>query len=83
MQWGDIAIIIDILIGAAGFCMMIIAFILVARHGGWKAGMAEPIKNKRWPLQRRLMVAGAALSALFFVILFVLGQIPGGIPWID
>ena len=83
MQWGEIAVIIDILIGATGFCMMIVAFVLVARRSGWQAGMAEPIEQKRWPPQRWLMIAGAALALLFFIILFVLGQIPGGIPWID
>jgi len=27
--------------------MMIVAFVLVARRGGWQAGMAEPIEQKQ------------------------------------
>jgi hypothetical protein len=68
-------------VGLIGFCLMMAAFALVARAGGWQQAM-WPTPHVRWPLPKVLMVIGAFLGALYGVVLFVLSLIPGGLPWL-
>jgi hypothetical protein len=82
MNWSVVPILTAIVLGFVGFCLMGAAFLLVARQGGWKQAMqSEP--DGRWPLARRLMVAGAFLGIVFGVAVNLLFLIPGGIPWSD
>jgi hypothetical protein len=76
-----IPIILVLAIGLVGFCLMVAAFVLVARAGGWQKAM-QPTPESRWPLPRRLMALGAGLGCLFGLLLVILRLIPGGIPWI-
>jgi hypothetical protein len=82
MNWSILPILTAIVLGFVGFCLMVAAFILVARQGGWRQAMqSEP--DGRWPLARRLMVAGAFLGIVFGIVVNLLFLIPGGIPWSD
>lgn len=63
-------------IGCVGFVLMVAAFVLVARRGGWPRAMQADAEG-RWPLPRKLMFAGASLGCLFGMLIFV----PGVIPW--
>jgi len=81
MKWGEIAVIVDAAVGAIGLCLMLAAFVLVARRGGWKKAISEPANERRWPAQRVLMLAGAVLGVLFSAMLVILWLVPGGIPW--
>lgn len=67
-------------IGFIGLMMMCAAFILTALRGGWYRAILDPAREGLWPLQRRLMFAGAFLSVLFFALITLLTFIPGGIP---
>jgi hypothetical protein len=75
-----IPVIAVAVVGAVGFCLMLAAFVVVGRRGGWQQAM-RPTPEAPWPLPRRLMVIGAALGVLFGVSVVVLSLIPGGIPW--
>ncbi|MBM4069344.1 MAG: hypothetical protein FJ271_10410 [Planctomycetes bacterium] len=68
-------------IGALGFCLMIVAFVMIALQGGWKQSIQQPMAEGRWPMGRRLLLVGAALGLVFAIGIFVLAMIPGGIPW--
>jgi hypothetical protein len=68
-------------VGLVGFALMVAAFVLIARAGGWQRAM-QPTPEGRWPWARRLMALGAGLGCLFGVLLSILRFIPGGIPWI-
>jgi hypothetical protein len=68
-------------VGLVGFCLMLTAFVLVARQGGWQPAM-QGLPGGRWPLPRRLMFTGALLGVLFGLSYLVLSLIPGGIPWL-
>ena len=82
MNWSELPILAAIAVGFVGFCLMVAAFVLVARQGGWKQAMRlEP--DGRWSLPRRLMFAGALLGMVFAVAVNLLFAIPGGIPWSD
>jgi hypothetical protein len=82
LNWSELPILAAIAVGFVGFCLMVAAFVLVARQGGWKQAMRlEP--DGRWSLPRRLMFAGASLGTVFGVVVLLLFAIPGGIPWVD
>jgi hypothetical protein len=70
-----------LVIGSVGLILMVSAFVLVARQGGWQKAMqgADP---GRWSLPRKLMFTGALLGVVFAVSICVLYLIPGGIPWL-
>ena len=61
-----------------GFCLMLAAFVLVARRGGWQQAM-QPDAPGRWPLPRYLLLIGASLGCLFPLLL----SVPGVVPWWD
>jgi hypothetical protein len=61
-----------------GFSLMVAAFMLVARRGGWQQAM-QPDTDGHWPLPRKLMASGAGLGCLFAALMFV----PGMVPWWD
>jgi hypothetical protein len=63
-------------VGAIGFCLMLVAFVMVGFRGGWQQAM-KPDERGPWPPPRRLMLAGASLGFVFSLLLFV----PGVIPW--
>ena len=82
MNWSVVAILAAIVVGFVGFCLMVAAFIMIARQGGWRQAMqSEP--DGRWSLARRFMFGGAFLGMVFGVVVLLLFAIPGGIPWID
>jgi hypothetical protein len=70
-------------VGSVGVCLIVASFVLVARQGGWNRAMQKPIAAGRWPMARRLMLAGASLTLTFAVGMVILRLIPGGIPWRD
>ena len=59
-------------VGAAGVLAMLAAFVLTARRGGWDRAMMGPIREKRWPAQRRLMATGAGLQLVFVAVMGLL-----------
>jgi hypothetical protein len=63
-------------VGAVGFCLMLAAFFMVSRRGGWQQAM-QPTAQNRWPAPRLLMLIGAGLGAAFGLLMFV----PGVAPW--
>jgi hypothetical protein len=82
MNWSLVAISAALVVGFVGVCLMVAAFVMVARQGGWREAMkSEP--DGRWSLPRRLMFAGALLGIVFGVVVTLLFAIPGGIPWIE
>lgn len=81
MGWQHITAFMLAGIGALGFCLMIVAFVLIARQGGWKQSIQQSIAEDQWPMSRRFILIGAALGLVFGVGIVVLGIIPGGIPW--
>jgi len=82
MDWGVIPILIAFITGYVGVCLMAVAFVLVARQGGWRQSMRSG-PDGRWSLARRLMFAGAVLSIIFSLTVTTLFAIPGGIPWMN
>ena len=80
MKLEDWPILGVVAVGAIGFLLMTGAFVLVGVGGGWQKAM-QPDSQGRWPAPRKLMVAGAALGALFG-LLFLLLFATGGIPWL-
>ncbi len=80
MNWPLIVTLILAVIGAAGVGLMLVAFVLIVRHGGWQQTIQRPIAEGRWPLSRRLLLAGASLALLFALGMTILAMIPGGIP---
>jgi hypothetical protein len=82
MNWSEVPILAAAVVGFVGFCLMVAAFVLVARRGGWRQAM-QPEPDGRWSLPRRLMFAGASLGTVFGVVVLLLFAIPGGIPWLD
>ena len=81
MGWPHIAAFTLAAIGAVGVCLMVSALVMIARQGGWKQAIQQPIAEGRWPVARRLLLVGAILAATFCLGIFTLGLIPGGIPW--
>jgi amino acid transporter len=82
MNWSEVPILVAIVVGFVGFCLMVASFVMVARQGGWKRAMrSEP--GGRWSLPRRLMFAGAFFGIVFSLTVAILFLIPGGIPWMD
>ncbi len=65
-------------VGAVGFCLMLAAFGMVGRRGGWQQAM-RPDAHGHWPAPRRFMLVGALLGYLFALGMFI----PGVIPWWD
>jgi hypothetical protein len=71
MDLGALLLLVLMAPGLVGFTLMIVAFVMVARHGGWTQAM-QPDPQGRWPLPRRLMCAGAGLGFLFGVNCLIL-----------
>jgi hypothetical protein len=65
-------------VGAVGFCLMLTAFVIVGRRGGWQQAM-KPDSRGHWPAPRLLMLIGALLGVVFALLLLI----PGVIPWWD
>lgn len=82
MDWSVVPILTVLVVGFVGFCLIVVAFVLVPRQGGWMQAMRSK-PDGRWSLPRRLMFAGAFLGTVFGVVVLLLFAIPGGIPWID
>jgi Zn-dependent protease len=82
MRWNDYAVFALLGLGAIGFVLMTIAFVLIIRQGSFKS-LQQSDAAGRWPLPRRLMLVGAMLGMLFGLGVAVLGVIPGGLPWRD
>jgi hypothetical protein len=82
MNWSILPILTAMVLGFVGFCLMVAAFVMVARQGGWRQAMQSRPEGRR-SLPRRVMVAGAFLGIVCGVIVNVLFLIPGGIPWSD
>ncbi len=82
MNWSDVPILTVIVVGVVGFCLMVAAFIMAARHGGSKPA-TKGAPEARWSLPRRLMFAGASLGVVFGLAMGILFLIPGGIPWME
>lgn len=61
-----------------GLCLMLTAFVIVARRGGWQQAM-QPDAQGHWPLPRYLMLVGASLGCLFALLM----SVPGVVPWWD
>jgi len=81
MNWGVVSILTAIIVGFVGFCLMVAAFVLVARQGWRQAMRSGP--NGRWSLPRRLMWAGAIFGPFIGVAVGFLFLIPDGIAWPD
>jgi hypothetical protein len=64
--------------GGLGFCLMLAAFVIVTRRGGWQQAM-QPDAPGRWPLPRYLLLIGASLGCLFPMLM----SVPGVVPWWD
>jgi hypothetical protein len=75
-------IIVILGIAGVGFCLMLAAFIMIARRGGWERAM-QPDAEGHWPLPRKLMLAGAALGCLFGLLMLLAPLVPGVVPWWD
>jgi len=82
MDWSIVPILSVSFLGIVGVSLMVAAFIMVARQGGWRQAM-QSRPDGRWSLSRRLMFAGALLGMIFAVAVNLLFAIPGGIPWSD
>src|SRR5436305_1879309 len=63
-----------------GLGLMLTAYVLAARSGGWGQAM-ETDADGRWSVPRRLMVAGAVLGVVAALILTARNQTPRGVPW--
>jgi hypothetical protein len=81
MRWNDYAVFALIGLGAVGFVLMTIAFVLIARQGNFQS-LREADAAGRWSLPRRLMFTGAMLGMILGIGIFVLGLLPGGL-WGD
>jgi hypothetical protein len=81
MRWNDYAVLALIGLGAVGFVLMTVAFVLIARQGNFKS-LQEADAAGRWSLPRRLMFAGALLGMILGVGIAVLSLLPGGL-WGD
>jgi hypothetical protein len=75
---GLVPILAILAVGVVGFCLMLAAFVLVARRGGWQQAM-KPDARGHWPAPRHLMFIGALLGVAFSLLLFL----PGVVPWWD
>jgi hypothetical protein len=73
-----IPIIALLAVGLVAFSLMLAAFTLVRRRGGWQAAMQSDAEG-HWLLPRKLTFAGVLLGVLFGLLMFV----PGVIPWWD
>lgn len=73
-----VPIIALLVLGAVGFCLMLAAFVMVGRRGGWQQALRSDAHG-HWPAPRRLMFAGALLCTAFGLGMFV----PGVVPWWD
>jgi hypothetical protein len=65
-------------VGAVGLWLMLAAFVMVGRRGGWQQAI-KPDARGHWPAPRNLMLVGAVLGAAFGLLMFV----PGVVPWWD
>jgi hypothetical protein len=65
-------------VGAVGVGLMLAAFVLIGRRGGWQQALKADARG-RWPAPRILLLIGALLGFAFASVLFV----PGVVPWWD
>jgi hypothetical protein len=65
-------------VGAVGVGLMLAAFVLVGRRGGWQQALKADARG-RWPAPRILLLIGALLGFAFASVLLV----PGVVPWWD
>ena len=66
-------------IGIAALSLMIWAFALIARNGGWVKAMKRT-DDGRWPTARWLILAGALLGVAFAAMMTWLAGLTLG-PW--
>jgi hypothetical protein len=59
-------------VAAVGFCLLLVAFGMIVRRGGWQPALRLTTEG-RWPLPRRLLLTGAALGALSRLLMVFLG----------
>jgi hypothetical protein len=59
-------------VAAVGFCLMLVAFGMIVRRGGWQPAL-QVTADGRWTLPRRLLLTGAVLGALSGLLMFLLG----------
>jgi hypothetical protein len=59
-------------VAVVGFCLMLVAFGMIVRRGGWQPALQLTAEG-RWPLARRLLLTGAALGAFSGLLMFLLG----------
>ena len=83
METRDFIIYVLGAIGSVGFCLMVVAFVLIVWRGGWEQAITKPIAEKRWPAQRWMMATGAGcctVMALGFMVLAIVtrGNVFGG-----
>jgi hypothetical protein len=72
-----VPMIVVTVVGAIGFFLMLSAFVMVGRRGGWPKAMKIDARG-HWPTPRLLMCIGA-LSSVALAFIFV----PGMVPWWD
>jgi hypothetical protein len=80
MDWSVVPILTVLVLGFLALCLLVAAFLLVARRGHRGRAM-QSTPGGRWSLPRRLLFAGALLGVLFGWAWVILSLIPGGIPW--
>ena len=73
MSWELVLTLTAGALGTTGVLAMITAFALVSRAGGWERGMIGPIRERRWPAQRAMMLTGASLVLMFGAAVGLLG----------
>jgi hypothetical protein len=68
------------MISAAGVCLLLAAFALVAARGGWNRAIGAPMSEAHWPVQRWLMALGAGVTMLSMLMLQITVA-SLGVPW--
>lgn len=76
MSWPILILYSLAALGSVGFFLMMVAFVMIAVQGGWQKAIQQPIADGRWPLPRRLLLAGASLGLFSVLGLTVLRMIP-------
>ncbi len=76
MSWPILVLYSLAAVGAVGVFLMLVAFVLIARQGGWQKAIQQPIAEGRWPLTRRLLLVGPILGMFSMVGLIILRMIP-------
>ena len=83
MQAKDFIALALAAVGGIGLCFMATAFGLIAWRGGWERAIINPAKEKLWPAQRWLMLAGATCGVVMglgwlLLSLATRGNVSGG-----